>query len=54
MYKKKLCHCCDILIVDDDSFNIKILKNILNKLNFKVAIENGGIGAIEKVKSNFI
>ena len=41
-----------ILIVDDDSWNLDILARILTKANFKIDTANDGIDALSKIEKN--
>lgn len=51
-FKRKRCPCAEILIVDDDPFNIHVLSNLLvHKYGFKVETAFNGQMAIEIVKS---
>ena len=43
------CQCAQILIVDDNSYNLKILKGLLMKLEFSVETAMNGEEAVEKV-----
>ena len=47
---RKTCFCTEILIVDDDSFNILALESLLNKWNFKILKAFNGLQAVEIIK----
>lgn len=47
---KKTCKCADILIVDDNEFNLIALKFLLEKKNFIVEQARNGQEAIEKIE----
>ena len=47
MKKKQKCHCEEVLIVDDDSFNILALESILRKFNIKSLKAFNGQQAID-------
>ena len=41
-----------ILVVDDNSTNLKVLTNILNSANYRVAIAKSGESALQKLETN--
>ena len=41
-----------ILVVDDNSTNLKVLTNILNSADYRVAIAKSGESALEKLETN--
>lgn len=47
---RRTCFCTEILIVDDDSFNILALESLLNKWNFKILKAFNGLQAVEIIK----
>lgn len=47
---KKKCDCDDVLVVDDDAFNLLSMEIILKSFNFKCLKVMSGIEAIEKLK----
>ncbi len=48
--KLKSCGCPEILITDDEIFNIMALKQAVKKYNFKIDTAENGMVAVEKVK----
>ena len=50
--RTKGCRCADILIVDDDAFNLLSLEMILSGLNFRCAKALNGMEAIRLLKEN--
>ena len=51
--EKKTCKCAEILIVDDDEFNILALKILVEQLNFKSNSACRGDLAIKKIINRF-
>jgi len=47
---KKDCICAEILVVDDDMFNLFTMENLLGSLGFKIAKANNGEDSIKVVK----
>jgi PleD family two-component response regulator len=43
------CNCPEILIVDDEVFNIMALKQAVKKYNFKIDSAENGIVGVSKV-----
>ena len=44
------CNCRDVLIVDDEQFNVCCLSNMLKKMNIKSDLCYNGIECVEKIK----
>ena len=49
-FVKKDCMCAEILVVDDDMFNLFTMENLLGSLGFKIAKANNGEDSIKVVK----
>mgnify|MGYP000964829184 CR=1 FL=1 len=47
----RICECPEILVVDDDAFNVDSMKRMLMKLNARVAVAFHGKAAVESVES---
>jgi len=50
IYKGKICQCNEILIVDDEDFNIDVLKMMTKTYGFKIVTAYNGLEAINIVK----
>ena len=45
----KICHCRDILLCDDETFNLKTIKNMLKKLNIECDTSTNGKECIDSI-----